>query len=88
MYKKALIIIYFTTIILFLTLVSTIYFSEDNINKIKNNRFNYHKNIERKISNLPFLESDTENIIHYSYENLEEKKIKQRYFWNLLNKNE
>jgi len=88
MYKKILIIIYFAIIIFFLTFIFVIYFSKDNIDKIKNNRLNYHNSIEKKISNLPFLENDTNNIIQYSYENLGEKKIKKRYFWNLLKSNE
>ena len=71
MYKKILIIIYFAIIIFFLTFIFVIYFSKDNIDKIKNNRLNYHNSIEKKISNLPFLENDTNNIIQYSYENLE-----------------
>ncbi len=88
MYKKILIIIYFAIIIFFLTFIFVIYFSKDNIDKIKNNRLNYHNSIEKKISNLPLLENDTNNIVKYSYENLEEKKIKKRYFWNLLKSNE
>ncbi len=88
MYKKILIIIYFAITIFFLTFIFVIYFSKDNIDKIKNNRLNYHNSIEKKISNLPFLKNDTNNIIQYSYENLEEKKIKKRYFWNLLKSNE
>ena len=88
MYKKILIIIYFSITIFFLTFIFVIYFSKDNIDKIKNNRLNYHNSIEKKFSNLPFLENDTDNIIQYGYENLEEKKIKKRYFWNLLKSNE
>ena len=84
MYKKILIIIYFAIIIFFLTFIFVIYFSKDNIDKIKNNRLNYHNSIEKKFLNLPFLKNDTNNIIQYNYENLEEKKIKKRYFWNLL----
>tara|TARA_Y100001970_G_C14031680_1_gene748965 strand:- start:344 stop:610 length:267 start_codon:yes stop_codon:yes gene_type:complete len=88
MYKKILLIIYFSIITFFIIFVFAIYFSKDNINKIKNNRLNYLNNIEKKISDLPFLKNDTNNIIDYSYENLEEKKIKKRYFWNLLKNNE
>ena len=88
MYKKILIIIYFAIIIFFLTFIFVIYFSKDNIDKIKNNRLNYHNSIEKKFLNLPFLKNDTNNIIQYNYENLEEKKIKKRYFWNLLKNNE
>ena len=88
MYKKILLIIFFLIITFFIIFVFAIYFSKDNINKIKNNRLNYLNNIEKKISDLPFLKNDTNNIIDYSYENLEEKKIKKRYFWNLLKNNE
>ena len=88
MYKKILIIIYFAIIIFFLTFIFVIYFSKDNIDKIKNNRLNYHNSIEKKFLNLPFLKNDTNNIIQYNYENLEEKKIKKRYFWILLKSNE
>ena len=88
MYKKISIAIYSSIIIFFLTFVFLIYFSKDNINKIKNNRHNYYNSIEKTILELPFLKNDTNNIIDYSYENLEEKKIKKRYFWNLLKTNE
>ena len=88
MYKKILIVTYFSIIIFFLTFIFVIYFSKDNMEKIKNNRLNYYNSIEKKISDLPFLKNDTDNIIDYSYENLEEKKIKKRYFWNLLKTNE
>ena len=88
MYKKILIVTYFSIIIFFLTFIFVIYFSKDNMEKIKNNRLNYYNSIEKKISDLPFLKNDTDNIIDYSYENLEEKKIKKRYFWNLLKSNE
>ena len=88
MYKGTLKIIYFITIVSFLFFIFIIYFSKENISKIKNNRFNYYKNIEIKKLDLPFLESDTNNIIEYNYEKSEEKKIKKRYFWKLLNNNE
>ena len=88
MYKGILKITYFLILLSFLLFIFTIYFSKENINKIKSNRLEYHKNIEKKISNLPFLENDTNNIIEYNYEKSEQRKIKKRYFWELLKKNE
>ena len=40
-----------------------------------------------RVLNIPLLENDTENVINFVLENNSEKKIKKRYFWNLL-KNE
>jgi len=60
-----------------------IYFSNETQIKIKQNRIKYSKEFNN-VSSLPFLENDTDNIIKYNIKNSEEKKIKKRYFWNLL----
>ncbi len=88
MYIKILKITYFFSIIFFLVFVLIFYFSDDNKSKIKNNRSNYNINLNKQILDLPFLKSDTNNVIEYNYEKLEEKKIKKRYFWKLLNANQ
>ena len=87
MYKGALKIIYFFVIVFFLLFVFIFYFSEDNKNKIKHNRSNYNTNLYKQISDLPFLENDTDDVIEYNYDKSEEKKVKKRYFWKLLNGN-
>ena len=86
MYKEIFKVIYFLIIVLFLLFIFTIYFSKENINKIKKNRLEYRNAIEKKVPDLPFLENNTENIIDYNYEKNEEKKLKKRYFWDLLKK--
>tara|TARA_Y100000590_G_C15413384_1_gene898460 strand:- start:199 stop:465 length:267 start_codon:yes stop_codon:yes gene_type:complete len=88
MYKGTFKIIYFTIIISFLIFCFVFYFSDENTNKILENRKEYSKNIENKKLDLPFLQNDTNNIIEYNYENLDEKKYKRRYFWKLLDKDE
>tara|TARA_B100000959_G_C14859893_1_gene573822 strand:- start:750 stop:1013 length:264 start_codon:yes stop_codon:yes gene_type:complete len=87
MYKGILKVTYFLFIVFFLLFVFIFYFSEDNKNKIKNNRSNYNENIYKQISDLPFLENDTNEVIEYNYDKSEEKKLKKRYFWKLLNGN-
>ena len=34
--------------------------------------------------NIPLLKNDTEDIVEYNLSGLEKKKIKKRYFWELL----
>ena len=77
----------FLLLLFFLLFVFIVYFSTGNKNKILKNRSDYPDNVYKKISNLPFLENDTNNVIDYNYENSEEKKTKKRYFWKLLNGN-
>tara|TARA_B100002051_G_C16226924_1_gene388542 strand:+ start:253 stop:519 length:267 start_codon:yes stop_codon:yes gene_type:complete len=86
MHKDIFKVIYFLIILLFFLFIFITYFSKENINKIKKNRIEYRNAIEKKISDLPFLENNTENIIDYNYEKNEEKKLKKRYFWDLLKK--
>ena len=85
--KGVLKVTYFLIILSFLLYIFIVYFSEENKNKILNNRSDYPNNFYKKILNLPFLENDTNNVIDYNYENSEEKKTKKRYFWKLLNDN-
>ncbi len=87
MYKKIITSIHLLLIILLLSFVFTVYFSEDIYIKINQNRTNYSENIKIKTLKIPLLKNDTDNVINFNLENNVEKEIKQRYFWNLL-KNE
>ena len=74
---------------LFFFFVIFYYFSENNRQKIIKNRLGISNNIDRSISELPLLDNDTENIIEYLTFDVNKKKIKKRYFWELLkNSNE
>jgi hypothetical protein len=61
------------------------YSSNKNINSKEFNRENINQIINKKISNLPILNNDTNNIIIFNdgYSN-EIKNDKTRSFWNLL----
>tara|TARA_B100000029_G_scaffold440700_1_gene458004 strand:+ start:262 stop:525 length:264 start_codon:yes stop_codon:yes gene_type:complete len=86
MYSKIKSIIYFLILILFFSSTVVHYFSEENKKKIYKNRNNISKNIEKKTVQIPLLKNDTENIIEYNSSDFKDKKIKKRYFWELLKK--
>ena len=88
MFKEIYKVIYFIIILLFVYLLFPIYFSEENIKKIKKNRVNIENSFKDYLSNLPILENDTNDVIIYNSSEFLEKKIKKRKFWELLKKNE
>ena len=88
MFKEIYKVIYFIIILLFVYLLFAIYFSEENIKKIKKNRVNIENSLKDYMSNLPILENDTKDVIIYNSSEFLEKKIKKRKFWELLKKNE
>ena len=88
MFKEIYKVVYFIIILLFVYLLFSIYFSEENIKKIKKNRVNIENSFEDYLSNLPILENDTNDVITYNSSEFLEKKIKKRKFWELLKKNE
>ena len=88
MFKEIYKVVYFIIILSFVYLLFAIYFSEENIKKIKKNRVNIENSFEDYLSNLPILENDTNDVIIYNSSEFLEKKIKKRKFWELLKKNE
>tara|TARA_E500000178_G_C16757595_1_gene633236 strand:- start:449 stop:712 length:264 start_codon:yes stop_codon:yes gene_type:complete len=84
--KKILNILLFISTIIFFISTFKFYSSNKNINAKKYNRDNINKIINSKISNLPILNDDTNNIIEFNdgYSNYN-KNDKPRSFWNLLN---
>ncbi len=84
MFKKIITTTHLLFVILFISYVIMIYFSNETQIKINQNRVIYSKEFNNNIPNLPFLKTDTDNIIKYSIKNPYENKIKKRYFWNLL----
>jgi hypothetical protein len=88
MFKEIYKVVYFIIILLFVYLLFAIYFSEENIKKIKKNRVHIENSFKDYLSNLPILENDTNNVITYNSSEFLEKKIKKRKFWELLKKNE
>jgi len=86
MIKEIKYLIYIFTIFFFIFFSLRYYFSEDN----KKNYFISLNLIDEKIKqneiNMIILPNDTENIIEYTNENLNEKNNDYK-FWNLLKKN-
>ena len=84
MFGKLKNIISFLLLLLFLLFVIFYYFSNDNLKKISTNRVEFSESLENSTSLVPLLKNDTENSIEYIVSNVENNKIKKRYFWELL----
>tara|TARA_Y100000768_G_scaffold306890_1_gene240929 strand:+ start:407 stop:670 length:264 start_codon:yes stop_codon:yes gene_type:complete len=81
---------YFTfTVIIIIFLIFTLkyYFSDTNIKNSYRALNSINKKIELYLNDIPYLKSDTENIIEYINETNTKKK-KKYFFWNLLNKDD
>ena len=83
--NKIMNIFLFIIILIFFLSTYNFYSSNINIDAKEFNRLNINKIIETKITNLPILNSDTNNVIVFNdgYSN-EIKNDKPRSFWNLL----
>ncbi len=72
-------------IILFFFYVFNHYSSNENIKNTNLNRANIDVILQNKISDLPILKNDTNNVINFNSSFSEEiKDDKPRSFWNLL----
>ena len=72
-------------ILIFFLYTFKYYSSKKNIANKQFNRKNIDQIINTKISNLPILENDTENVIEFNDGYTNEINIeKKRSFWNLL----
>ena len=61
------------------------YSSNTNIKNVNLNRSNIDTIVDSKISNLPILKNDTDNVIEFNSSFLEEiNDDKKRKFWDLL----
>ena len=75
----------FIIILIFFLSTYDFYSSNINLDAKEFNRLNINKIIDTKITNLPTLNNDTNNVIEFNdgYSN-EIKNDKPRSFWNLL----
>ncbi len=82
---KVLNIFFFCLVLIFFLLTYKYYSSQKNIDAKDFNRKNINKIINQKISNLPILKNDTNDVIEFNdgYSN-DIKNDKPRSFWNLL----
>jgi hypothetical protein len=83
--NKIMNIFLFLIILIFFLSTYNFYSSNINIDAKEFNRLNINKIIETKITNLPILNNDTNNVIEFNdgYSN-DIKNDKPRSFWNLL----
>ena len=72
-------------VIMFFFYVFNHYSSNENIKNTNLNRANTDVILQKKITDLPVLKNDTNNVINFNSSFLEEiKDDKPRSFWNLL----
>ncbi len=84
MLLKALNTIMILLIITFLFSIFKYYSSNKNMNKKNYNRQNIEEIIKDKISNLPILLNDTNNVIEFNNSIEDNIKEKKRSFWDLI----
>ena len=80
-------IIMFLLIIIFIINIYNYYSSNKNIDAKNYNRKNIDQILKEKITDLPVLKSDTDNVIEFNNslnDNIQENK--KRSFWDLLKK--
>ena len=83
MIKELKNIVYLFVIFFFIFFTTKYYFSDENKKKSYRSFQSIDKKNSALVSNLPILESDTENIIEY-VENIAGQNKKTYHFWKLL----
>ena len=83
--RKIVSIVFIILVIIFFGSTYKYYSSNKNIKNKEFNRNNINQLLNEKISNLPILKNDTDNVIEFNdgFSN-EIKNDKPRSFWNLL----
>ena len=84
MYIKILNIIMILLVISFLFLIFNYYSSNKNMNEKEYNRQNIDEIMKEKISDLPLLLNDTNDVIEFNNSLEDNTNEKKRGFWNLL----
>ena len=87
MFKELKYVFYLLVIFLFIFFISKYYFSDQNKKKSYRSFQSIDQNIEKHLTNLPILKSNTEDIIDYVENNTDQNK-KTYQFWKLLISNE
>ena len=88
MLKEVKYVVYLLTIFFFIFFDINYYLSENNIKRSNKVILQHQNELDNKFSDLPIIESDTNNIIEYTNEIEKFKNKKQRKFWDLLKTNE
>ena len=88
MLKEVKYVVYLLTIFFFIFFNINYYLSENNIKRSNKVILQHQNELDNKFSDLPIIESDTNNIIEYTNEIEKFKNKKQRKFWDLFKTNE
>ena len=88
MIKNTLSVLVFILSITFFYFIGSVYFSDNQLKEIKNNRETILKKIQNNIEELPILRSNTSNVIEFNsgFEDINKKD--ERNFWKLFKKND
>ena len=87
MYRKIKNILFLVFFLTFIFVVTTHYFSDENIQFTKKSRSLYSLTLNNDKNDLPVLKNDTNNIIEYINDVEVYKKKKKKYtFWDLIGK--
>ena len=84
MYKKIKNILFLVFFLTFIFIVTTHYFSDENIQFTKKSRSLYSLTLNEDKNNLPVLKNDTTNIIVYKNDLEEFNKKRKKRFWEKL----
>jgi hypothetical protein len=87
MIKEIRYTIFIVSIIGFIFFSVKYYFSDTNKKKSYRSLNNIEKKIDLYSQNIPILDNDTKNIIEYS-KNINTKKKKKYFFWELISKDD
>jgi hypothetical protein len=82
--NKSINIFFLLIIIVFFFFTYKYYSSNKNVEIKKYNRGNIDQIINKKISNLPILKNNTENVIEFNDGFTNQSNEKPRSFWNLI----
>ena len=83
--NKVINLFFLLLILIFFSVTYKYYSSSNNIEVKKQNRKNINEIISTKISNLPILKNDTDNVIEFNDGFSENNKDdNSRSFWNLI----
>ena len=83
MFKELKYVFYLLVIFLFVFFISKYYFSDQNKKNSYRSFKSIDQNVEKHLTNLPILKSDTDDIIEYVENNIDQNK-KKYSFWELL----
>ena len=84
MFIKLFNTVIFLIFIIFFVIIFKYYSSSKNMNEKNENRLNINEIIKEKISDLPVLPNDTNNIIEFNNSLEDTTNEKKRSFWELI----